>query len=95
MPDGGFKTFGEAFGSSKELNAMRGAVANLDALNIAKNLFEGMGLPGAAKKVENKALYVKVEDSIWKNELKLNQKNILNNINAHFKEQIVNTIKFI
>lgn len=95
MPDGSFKTFGEAYGGSKELNAMRGAVNNLDALNLANNLFAGMGIPGAAKKVDGKTLYVKVEDSIWKNELRMNQKNILNNINAHFKEQVINSIKFI
>ncbi len=95
MPDDGFKSFGEAFNGSKELSAMRSAVKNLDALNLANDLFAAMGIPGAAKRVEYQSLFVHIEDSVWKNELRFNQKKILDNINSHFKEQVVNSIKFI
>ena len=45
--------------------------------------------------MEKKVLFLRVENSVWRSELKFRQKLIIERINNHLKEDIIKSIKFI
>jgi Dna[CI] antecedent, DciA len=46
-------------------------------------------------KLEKEAIYLHVENSIWRSELKFREKVFIEKINKFFKEDLVTKIKFI
>lgn len=46
-------------------------------------------------KIEKRVLFLHVENSVWRNELSLRQKLIIEKINKYFDKDVVKTIKFI
>jgi len=48
-----------------------------------------------AVKLEKQVLFLRVENSVWRSELKFRQKLILERINNHCGDNVVKSIKFI
>jgi len=45
--------------------------------------------------IEKRSLFIKVENSVWRNELNLQRRIIIEKINKYFDKDVVQTIKFI
>lgn len=46
-------------------------------------------------KIENKTLFLKVENSVWRSELNLQNKSLIEKLNSHFKEERIKAIRFL
>lgn len=46
-------------------------------------------------KIENKTLFLKVENSVWRSELNLQSKSLIEKLNSHFKEDRIKAIRFL
>ncbi len=46
-------------------------------------------------KVEKKILFLRVANSVWRSELNFRQKMMVQKINKHFDNEVINSIKFI
>lgn len=94
MPDN-FKSLKEVFEKEPRLKTLRNIInANsvVADFNIIFPEFKKMVIP---VKVEKKSLFLSVENSVWRNELKFKEKEIIEKINNHFKTEIIKWLKFI
>lgn len=89
------KSIDEIFESDNELSRFKEAIKNYEVLEEFENIFPDLAKVAKAKKIEKKVLFIKVEDSTWRNELRLNQSIIIEKINKHYKKEIVKYLKFL
>ena len=59
------------------------------------DIFPDLEKIATAVKVDKNTLYLRVENPAWRSELKFKEKFITENINKHFKEDIVKYIRFV
>jgi hypothetical protein len=93
MPD--VKSIGEIFNIDQELGNIRNFVKQVDVILFFTDLFPDLKNIAKAVKVEKGFLFLRVENSVWRSELKFKQKIIIERINRHFGEQIIKSIKFL
>ena len=93
MPD--IKSFAEIFNSDESLSKLRKFIQQADVVQKFKELFPDLKKIAKAVKLEKQILYLSVENSVWRSELKFKQKIIIDRINEHFKTELVKSIKFI
>ncbi|MCH7973507.1 MAG: DUF721 domain-containing protein [Bacteroidetes bacterium] len=94
MPDN-FKSLKEVFEKEPRLKTLRNIINAYSVVadfNIIFPEFKKMVIP---VKVEKKSLFLSVENSVWRNELKFKEKEIIEKINNHFKTEIIKWLKFI
>ena len=48
-----------------------------------------------ATRYENKILYVRIKNSVWRSELFMIQKDIIIKFNTHFKKRVIDRIMFV
>lgn len=94
MPDD-FKSLSEVFGKDKAFEKVRIAAKEYDVLEKFNEIFPELKKVADAVKIEKGILFLKVENSVWKSELKFRQTTIVEKINKKFNEQIVKSIRFV
>ncbi|MCH7827434.1 MAG: DUF721 domain-containing protein [Bacteroidetes bacterium] len=90
-----FKSLKEIFEKEPQLKSLRNIINASSVVadfNIIFPEFNKMVFP---VKVEKKTLFLNIENSVWRNELKIREKEITKKINNHFKTEIIKWIKFI
>lgn len=90
-----FKSLKEIFEKEPQLKSLRNIINASSVVadfNIIFPEFNKMVFP---VKVEKKRLFLNIENSVWRNELKIREKEIIKKINNHFKTEIIKWIKFI
>lgn len=93
MPD--LKSISEVFNKDEALGNVRNFVKQADVVLLFSEIFPDLKNIARAVKVEKGFLYLRVENSIWRSELKFRQKFIIERINNHCGENIIKSIKFI
>lgn len=93
MPD--LKSIYEVFNEDAALGNVRNFVKQTDVVLLFSEIFPDLKNIAKAVKVEKGFLFLRVENSIWRSELKFRQKFIIERINKHFGENIIKIIKFI
>ncbi|MGE5401745.1 MAG: DciA family protein [Ignavibacteriales bacterium] len=93
MPDA--KSISEIFSSDETLANLRAFIKQSEIVDKFSELFPDLKKIAKAKKVDKKVLYLKVENSVWRSELKFRQKIIIDKINEHFKQELIKSVKFI
>jgi hypothetical protein len=78
-----------------EFKDIREIAESYDVVEEFYTIFPELKKIAVPKKVEDKVLYIKVENSVWKSELFLYRKQITEKINKFFNKQILKTIKLI
>ena len=89
-----FKSLPDILGKEKAFENVRKAAKEYDVLEKFLEIFPELGKVAQAVKTERGVLYLKVENSVWKSELKFRQTTIVEKINKFFKEEVIKTIKF-
>ncbi|MGE5679757.1 MAG: DUF721 domain-containing protein [Bacillota bacterium] len=92
MPD--IKSISDIFNSDDSLSNLRNFIQQADVIVKFHELFPDLKKIAKATKLEKKVLYLSVENSVWRSELKFKQKIIIDRINAHFNNEVVKSIKF-
>ncbi|OGU35335.1 MAG: hypothetical protein A2068_00915 [Ignavibacteria bacterium GWB2_35_6b] len=90
-----FKSLQEVLGKEKAFEKVRTAAKEYEVLEKFSEIFPDLKKVADAVKIEKGVLFLKVENSVWKSELKFRQTTIIEKINKKFNEAIVKTIRFI
>jgi len=93
MPD--IQSIKDVFNNDKGLSKIREFVKQADIVTKFSDIFPDLKKIVKAAKIENGILFLRVENSIWRSELKFRQKFIVERVNKHFNEDIIKTIKFL
>jgi hypothetical protein len=90
----GEKLIGEVLGKAKEFEKLRNAVMENDAAEKFAEIFPELTPIAEAVKVKKGTLYLRVENSVWKNELNLKRNILIKRINEYLNTEIVKSIRF-
>ncbi|HEX2866431.1 MAG TPA: DciA family protein [Ignavibacteriales bacterium] len=93
MPDA--KSFSEIFQKDETLANLRAFIQSAEVVEKFSELFPDLKKLAKAKKVDKQVLYLKVENSVLRSELKFRQKIIIDKINSHFRKELIKSIKFV
>ncbi|PJA99754.1 MAG: hypothetical protein CO128_02545 [Ignavibacteriales bacterium CG_4_9_14_3_um_filter_30_11] len=91
----GFKSIKEVFENEPKLRGIRSVVKESLAVYDFFIIFPEFKKAVIPQKVEKKRLFLKIENPVWRNELKFKETEIVKKINSHFKTEIIKWIKFI
>lgn len=93
MPDS-FKSLGEIFRSEPKLNNIRRIVKSSEVILDFYKIFPDLEKIVKPKKVEKMFLKIRVENAVWRSELKFKELEIVEKINNYYNEERIKGIKF-
>ena len=79
----------------KEFEKINAVIEENEAVEKFAEIFPDLKKIAKAKKINNKTLFLRVENAVWRSELNLNKNAIIKKINERFGKEIVKTIRFI
>ncbi len=89
-----FKQIGEIF-NDDAFEKVREVVSQTEVVEKFVEIFPEFKKIAKAKKVRNGILFLRVENSVWRNELHLNKAIMIERINKYVNKKVINNIKFI
>ncbi len=89
------KSVFDVINEEKEFEKFRKAAKNFDVVERFAEIFPDIEKIAEPVKVEKHVLYLHVDNSVWRSELNLRQKLLVERVNSFFKEDIIKTVKFI
>jgi hypothetical protein len=93
MPDG-FKSLKEIFNSNPGLKKIKNIIDENDVVNDFYKIFPDFKKIVKPVKIEKGIVTLKVENSVWRSELKFKETEIIEKINSFYKEKRIIKIKF-
>ncbi len=94
MPDK-FIKFDEIFNTEPGLAGVRKIIKQSDVIVEFEKIFPKIASEIKPVKVKDKTLFLFIENSVLRNELKFRETEITEKINKYFKEERINKIKFV
>ena len=92
--DKGFVKLSEIINTEPGLKGFRNTMKDIEVFDSFNELFPDLKKVARVSKVERKTLFLKVENSVWRNELKFRETVIIDKINSFFGEERIKYIKF-
>jgi len=93
MPDS-FKSLGEVFRSEPPLNNIRRIVKSSEVVLDFYKIFPDLEKVVKPQKVDKMFLKIRVENAVWRSELKFREMEIVKRINNYYNEERIKGIKF-
>ena len=93
MPDK-IKSIGDILKKEPAFSKFIKSVKEHDVVERFDEIFPDLSNIAKAVRVKNGALFLEVENSVWKSELNLNKNILIKKINNFFNDQIINSIRF-
>lgn len=90
----GFYSLKDIFRIEPELQNIRKKLSEADVVVEFFNVFPEFTKVVIPVKLEKKTLFLKVENSAWRSELKFKEKSVIEKINKYFNEERVKYLKF-
>lgn len=94
MPEG-FRSLEDIFENEPGLDKLRSTVKQYDVVSDFGKIFPDLAKIAQAVKTEKKVLFLRVENSVWRNELRFMEKIIIEKVNKFFKEDRIKGVKFV
>ena len=91
----GFKSISQIISGEKNFEEIRTVAKNFKIVEEFEKIFPDLVMVAKPVKAVKKVLYIKTENSVWRSELNLRQKLLIEKINDYFKEEVIKSIKFI
>jgi hypothetical protein len=91
----GFRSLEDIFENEPGLDKLRSAVKQYDVVSDFDKIFPDLAKIAHAVKTEKKILFLSVENSVWRNELRFMEKVIVEKTNNFFKEDRIKGVKFV
>jgi hypothetical protein len=91
----GFISLGDAIENEPALSKIRSSIKDYDVVTNFYEIFKDFEKIAVPVKVKNNTLYLRVENSVWRSELKFKEQNIIEKINKYLKEERIKKIKFV
>jgi hypothetical protein len=92
--DNGFVKLSDIINTTPEFDGLRKKLKETEVVEGFIEIFPDLGKIVKALKVDKKTLFLKVENSVWRSELKFSESVIVEKINTFFKEERIKYIKF-
>jgi hypothetical protein len=92
--DNGFVKLSDIINTKPEFEGLRKRIKETEVVENFLEIFPDLGKVAKALKVDKKTLFLKVENSVWRSELKFSESLIVEKINTFFKEERIKFIKF-
>jgi len=92
--DKGFVRLADIINNIPEFEGLRKRIKENEVLDSFLEIFPDLVKVAKALKVDKKTLFLKVENSVWRSELKFSESVIIEKINAFFKEERIKYIRF-
>ena len=93
MPDG-FKSLKEVYRNEPQLRNVRKVVKSSEVILDFYKIFPDLEKVARPQKVDKMFLKLKVENAVWRSELKFKEQEIINKINKYYNEERIKGIKF-
>lgn len=93
MPEG-FRSLKDVFSKEPGLYKVRSVVKSSDVVTDFHKIFPDLKKIVVPQKVDKMFLKLKVENAAWRSELKFKEREIVDKINAFYKEERIKGIKF-
>ena len=90
----GFKSLKEVYRSEPQLRNVRKIVKSSEVVIDFYKIFPDLEKIVRPQKVDKMFLKVKVENAVWRSELKFKEQEIVSKINNHYNEERIKGIKF-
>lgn len=90
-----FLSLGEIIKNEPGLEKLRNVIKENDTIIDFNKIFPKLEKLVKPFKVSRKTLFLKVENSVCRSELKFKEKIIMDRINDYYKEKRINSIKFL
>ncbi len=92
--DKGFLKLSDIIKNEPGLKGFRNTMNDIEVLDSFNELFPDLKKIARVSKVERKTLFLKVENSVWRSELKFRESVIIDKINSFFGEERIKHVKF-
>jgi len=89
-----FKTISDAL-KEEELSGIANIIRENEVVEKFAEIFPDLKKIAKAKRISNKTLFLRVENSVWRSELNFNKRKIIEKINKHFGNEVIKAIRFI
>ncbi len=89
------KSVGDIIQDAKEFEKLRTTIEKVEVVKEFKKIFPEFKKVVKPKRVQGKTLLLRVEDSVWRNELNINKIKMVEKINKHFGKEIIKNIRFV
>ena len=93
--DKGFERLFDIINNKPEFAGLRKGIKETEVVDRFLEIFPDLGKVANALKVDKKTLFLKVENSVWRSELKFRERVIIEKVNTFFKEERIKYIKFL
>ena len=93
--DKGFVKLSDIINTRPEFDGLNKKIKDNEVLDGFIKIFPDLGKVAKTVKVDKKTLFLKVENSVWRSELKFSESIIVEKINKFFKEERIKYIKFL
>lgn len=93
MPEG-FLSISEIIKREPGFEKLRKLIKQHDIINGFHKIFPDLKKIAVPVKIEKKTLLLKVQNAVWRSELKFNQITLIEKINTFYEEEIIRSIKF-
>lgn len=94
MPDS-FKSLKEIILKEPSLAGIKTSIVNSETILEFYKIFPELQQIVKPIKIENRILFLKVENSVWRSELNLQSKALIEKLNSNFKEERIKAIRFL
>ncbi|MBI9072916.1 MAG: DUF721 domain-containing protein [Melioribacteraceae bacterium] len=89
-----FKSVSDVFSKEDAFKKMRSFAKEADVIDQFPTIFPELKNVAKVKRIEKGVLFLKVSNSVWRNELKFKSGLIIEKINHHFIDEIVKSVRF-
>jgi hypothetical protein len=93
--DKGFVKLSDIINTEPAFNGLRKNIKDAEVIEGFLQIFPELEKVAKPVKVEKKTLFLKVENSVWRSELKFGSNSIIEKVNTFFKEERIKYIKFL
>ena len=90
-----FKSITEVISKEKAFEKIRQVTEEYDIIEEFNKIFPELKQVAKAIRVENKTLFLRVENSVWRSELNLKKNLITDKVNKHYSKKVLKAIKFV
>ena len=88
------KSLGDIISGSDELNKIKEVAKVYEVVDRFYEVFPDLKEVVVPVKIEKNVLYLRAENAVWRSELNIRQKLLVDKINKYFKNNVVKAIKF-
>lgn len=89
-----FKSISDIIQKDKAFGKIRKVAQEQEVVEEFFEIFPDLEKIIQKVKVDNQVLSLRVENSVWRSELKFKQRLIINKINKHFGQELITKVKF-